>query len=94
MNHTSAHSRNVTHVLTLRLPSELKRSLEKHAKLQGVSLNQLSSYLLNREVSQLEAISSLELRLSKKKISVLKRKVKKIFEKIPERNVPDWDAMD
>ena len=85
---------NNSRVLTLRLPLELKKNIEKHAKLQGVSINQLSSYLLNREISQLDAIYSLEYRLSKRSIISLKKKTKKILDKIPEREVPNWDKID
>jgi len=82
---------NRTQVVTLRLPVELKRRLEREAKYQGVSLNQMTSYLLNIQLTQMEAISSLESRLSKKSISTLKTKVNRIMNKVPDRKVPEWD---
>jgi hypothetical protein len=66
--------------------------LEKEAKYQGVSLNQLTNYLLNLQVTQLETISLLESRLPRKSASTLKRKVGRILNQIPERSVPDWDS--
>ncbi len=82
---------NRTQVVTLRLPVELKRRLEREAKYQGVSLNQMTNYLLNIQLTQMEAISSLESRLSKKSISTLKTKVNRIMNKVPDRKVPEWD---
>jgi len=81
-----------TQVVTIRMPVELKSRLEKEAKYQGVSLNQLTNYLLNLQATQLETISLLESRLSRKSISTLKRKVFSILNQIPERSVPDWDS--
>jgi hypothetical protein len=93
MNNASSQVSKETQVVTLRIPMELKKRLEKHAKFQGVSLNHLASYLLNFEVTQLEAISSLENRLSMKDLSTLKKRVNKILHKIPKREVADWDSL-
>lgn len=82
-----------TQVVTLRLPKDLKRRLEREAKYQGVSINQLTNYLLNSQLTQLESVSILESRLSKKSISSLKRKVNKTLSKVPSRKVPDWDKV-
>ena len=81
-------------VVTLRMPKDLKRRLEREAKYQGVSLNQLTNYLLNSQLTQLESVSVLESRLSEKSISNLKRKAKKILSKVPAREVPNWDKID
>ncbi len=70
-----------TQVVTLRLPKDLKRRLEREAKYQGVSINQLTSYLLNSQLTQLESISILESRISKKSVKSLKDKQKKFFPK-------------
>ena len=83
-----------TQVVTLRLPKDLKRRLEREAKYQGVSINQLTSYLLNSQLTQLESISILESRISKKSVKSLKRKAKKILSNTPSREVPDWDKID
>ena len=83
-----------TQVVTLRMPKELKRRLEREAKYQGVSLNQLTNYLVNIQLTYLESISILESRLEKKSISTLKKSVKDILKKVPERDVPHWDRID
>ncbi len=80
-----------TQVVTLRVPKELKKRLEREARYQGVSLNQLTNYLLNTQLTQIEMISVLEARLSNKSISSLKRKVGKILDRVPSRDVPEWD---
>jgi hypothetical protein len=82
---------NNAQVLTLKIPSELKRRLERQAKFQGTSLNQLTNYLLTTQLTQLETLSALETRLSQKSVPNLKKKVENILKKIPDKNVPDWD---
>ena len=78
-------------VVTLRMPKELKRRLDREAKYQGVSLNQLTNYLVNIQLTHLESVSILESRINKKSIPNLKRKVRIILDKVPEKNVPSWD---
>ena len=80
-------------VVTLRMPKDLKRRLEREAKYQGVSINQLTNYLLNSQLTQLESVSVLEARLSEKDIRSLKRRAKKILSKVPSREVPQWDKI-
>lgn len=82
-----------TQVVTLRMPKDLKRRLEREAKYQGVSINQLTNYLLNSQLTYLESVSILEARLSKKSTGNLKREVKKILLKVPAREVSDWDSV-
>jgi hypothetical protein len=82
-----------TNVITLRVPWELKRRLEKQARFQGVSINQLSNYLLNEQLTQLELIASLESRLAEKSIDGLKIKVSNILKKVPRRETPSWDVI-
>lgn len=85
---------NKTQVVTLRVPVELKIRLEHEAKFQGVSLNNLANYLLTTQLSQLEALSVIESRISKKNISDLKSKVKKVLEAVShKKTVPEWDAI-
>lgn len=84
---------NNTQVVTLRIPSELKTRLEREARYQGVSINQLATYLLNIQVTQLEMISTLESRLQQKSLSGLKRRVRNILKKVPSREVQDWDVI-
>ena len=82
-----------TQVVTLRMPKELKRRLDREAKYQGVSVNQLANYLVNIQLTHLESVSLLESRLEKKSISSLKGKVKRTLNNIPKRNVPSWDSL-
>ena len=83
-----------TQVVTLRVPVELKIRLEHEAKFQGVSLNNLANYLLTTQLGQLEALSVIESRISKKNISDLKSKVKKVLEAVShKKTVPEWDAI-
>ncbi len=82
-----------TQVVTLLLPKDLERRLEREAKYQGVSINQLTNYLLNSQLTQLESVSILESRLSNKSVNNLKKKVKKIIAKVPSREVQNWDRM-
>jgi hypothetical protein len=82
-----------TQVVTLRMPKELKRRLDREAKYQGVSLNQLANYLVNVQLTHLESVSLLESRLEKKSIRSLKAKAKKILDNVPERDVPSWDSI-
>lgn len=83
-----------TQVVTLRMPKELKRRLEREAKYQGVSINQLANYLMTIQLTYLESVSILESRLEKKSIPSLKARVKEILSKLPERDVPSWDKID
>ena len=82
-----------TQVVTLRMPIDLKNRLETTAKYQGVSVNQFANYLLNTTLTQIETLSSLETRVSQKSIPTLKKKVRNILDKIPGKEVPDWDAI-
>ena len=66
------------------------KKLELEAKHQGVSINQLSNYLLAVQLTQLETLYALESRLEKKSIPHLKERVKHIQEKIPGKQVPAW----
>jgi len=85
---------NSTQVVTLRMPTELKKRLEREAKYQGVSINQLANYLLNTQITQLEMISNLETRLKRKSVAKLKKRVRDILQKVPNREVPEWDRIE
>ena len=85
---------NKTQVVTLRVPVELKFRLEYEAKHQGVSLNNLANYFLTTQLSQIEALSLIESRISQKNITDLKSKVKNILDAVPKKNtVPKWDII-
>ncbi len=83
-----------TQIITLRVPVELKVRLEYEAKHQGVSLNNLANYFLTTQLSQVEALSVIESRISQKNIADLKSKVRKILDAVPRRkSVPEWDVI-
>ncbi len=82
-----------TQVVSLRMPKELKRRLDREAKYQGVSLNQLANYLVNSQLTYMELISILESRLENKSIPALKLKVRKTLNKVPDKKVPAWDSI-
>ena len=83
-----------TQVVTLRMPKELKRRLEREAKYQGVSINQLANYLMTIQLTYLESVSILESRLEKKSVPSLKIKVRELLNSVPEREVPNWDRIE
>jgi len=83
-----------TQVVTLRIPIDLKSRLENEAHLQGVSMNNLANYMLTTQISQIEVLSALEARVSKKDIPSLKTKVAKILEAVQvDENIPEWDKI-
>jgi hypothetical protein len=83
-----------TQVVTLRIPVELKARLENEAHLQGVSMNNLANYMLTTQISQIEVLSALEARASKKDITSLKSKVSKVLESVQKNtDVPEWDKI-
>jgi len=85
---------NKTQVVTLRIPVDLKARLENEAHLQGVSMNNLANYLLTTQISQIEVLSALEARMSKKEISSLKTNVRKTLGSVEKNtDVPEWDKV-
>ena len=83
-----------TKIVTLRVPAELKSRLEREAKQQGVSLNNLANYFLATQLSQLETLSMIESRISGKSLPELKTKVQKILQSVPNKQkVPEWDRI-
>ena len=83
-----------TQVVTLRIPIELKSRLESEAHLQGVSMNNLANYMLTTQISQIEVLSALEARISRKDIPSLKTKVAKILETVQvSTDIPEWDQV-
>ncbi|PWQ97915.1 toxin-antitoxin system HicB family antitoxin [Leucothrix arctica] len=83
-----------TQVVTLRVPLDLKKRLESEAQLQGVSMNNLANYLLTTQISQLEALSTIEARMANKSFAELKSKVNGMLDTVEESdNVPSWDSL-
>ena len=83
-----------TQVVTLRIPIDLKSRLESEAHLQGVSMNNLANYMLTTQISQIEVLSALEARISRKDVQSLKTKVAKVLEAVQvNTEVPEWDKV-
>ena len=83
-----------TKIVTLRVPAELKYRLEREAKQQGVSLNNLANYFLTSQLSQIETLSSIESRISGKNLPELKKRVKAILKSVPhKKTLPSWDTI-
>ena len=83
-----------TQVVTLRVPVELKSRLDQQAKTQGVSLNNLANYMLTTQLSELETLSKIEQRITRKNLISLKANVLAILSKVPrKRELPEWDKL-
>ncbi len=83
-----------TQVVTLRIPVDLKARLENEAHNQGVSMNNLANYMLTTQISQIEVLSAIETRISRKNISSLKTKVNKVLASVQKNHdVPEWDKV-
>jgi hypothetical protein len=83
-----------TQVVTLRIPVDLKARLENEAHIQGVSMNNLANYMLTTQISQIEVLSAIEARISRKNISSLKTKVNKILDSVQKNyDIPEWDKV-
>lgn len=84
----------MANVLTIRVPSDLKRRIEVAAQGQGVSINQLAMYMFSREVSSLEAGD----RISKYWKGLSRGEILSGFDdamsKVTSRKVPEWDRVD
>ena len=83
-----------TQVVTLRVPVDLKARLENEAHIQGVSMNNLANYMLTTQISQIEVLSAIEARISRKNISSLKTKVNKVLDSVQKNyDIPEWDKV-
>lgn len=81
--------------VTLRMPVALKFRLEDEAKQQGVSFENLANCFLAAQLRQLELLSGMEQRKSKKNIAELKAKVNRILDAVPKRDdTPEWDSLE
>ncbi|MCK5897440.1 MAG: hypothetical protein KAG06_00020 [Methylococcales bacterium] len=83
-----------TQVVTLRIPVDLKARLENEAHIQGVSMNNLANYMLTTQISQIEVLSAIEVRISRKNISSLRNKVNKVLDSVQKNyDIPEWDKV-
>jgi uncharacterized protein (DUF1778 family) len=79
--------------LTIRVSEDLKHRIEKVATLQGVSINQFALYAFTKEIADLEASSYLRNLLKRVDKRTMTQEMDRIPAAVPERHVPDWDAM-
>ena len=79
--------------LTIRVPEDLKQRIEKVATLQGVSINQFALYAFTKEIADLEASSYFQNLLKRVDKRAMMQEMDRILAAVPERHVPDWDAM-
>ena len=77
----------------VRMPADLKRRLQALARRQGVSLNQLITYSLTRELTALEGLSYLEQRLEGRSPQKVRAAVDRVLRKANDREVPGWDRV-
>ena len=82
-----------TNAVLVRMPADLKRRLQAQARQQGVSLNQLITYSLTREISALEAMAYLEQRLEGKSARKVRTAFDRVLRKVKDREVPAWDRI-
>lgn len=86
---------NNNNVLTLRIPRDLKDSIEKAAEEQGVSMNQFAIYAFTREISELETRSFFQAQYADKTRKEIFKTFDDVMKKIPKKTItPDWDQME
>ena len=83
------------HVLTIRVPKDLKERIEKTAEKQGVSMNQFAIYAFAREIAELETTAFFQNQYAgKNKREILEAFDAVMAKKIPSQTPPDWDQVD
>ena len=79
--------------LTIRVPRDLKDRIEKYSAMQGVSINQFALYVFTKELGEMETNRYLSARVKEKNKQVILAGFDAVMEKVPNRDVPDWDEM-
>lgn len=80
--------------LTIRVPEELKNRIETLAAQQGISINQFAMYAFAKEIGELETgefFRKITRGVDKKDLF---RRFDEMLAKVPDREVPEWDAPD
>ncbi|MFP4406960.1 MAG: toxin-antitoxin system HicB family antitoxin [Spirochaetaceae bacterium] len=80
--------------LTIRVPEELKERIEILAAQQGISINQFAMYAFAKEIGEYETAKTLRGMTSRIDKKTLFKRIDEIFEKVPDREVPDWDRVE
>jgi len=81
-------------VLTIRVPSDLKRRIALVAEEQGVSINQLAMYMFTKEIGNLEASKKISKYWMDYSVKQIKTDFDKVMQKVQKRPVPDWDKIE
>jgi FAD synthase len=84
---------NKTNTLTIRVPEDLKRRIEKLAALQGVSINQFALYAFTKEISEMQGGDYFSTMVKGTDKKHLLAEIDRILAKVPERTVPEWDRL-
>ncbi|MSR83691.1 MAG: toxin-antitoxin system HicB family antitoxin [Candidatus Latescibacteria bacterium] len=84
---------NKINAVLVRMPADLKRRLQTQAQRQRVSVNQLITYSLTRQIATLEAFSYLEQRLEGKSARKIREDFDRVLRKVKNSEVPKWDQI-
>ncbi len=77
--------------ITLRIPEELKRRIEKIAKKQGISMNQFTMYALAKKAGELEVNEWFKSYLKGKRKEEIYANFNETLMAVQEKPVPDRD---
>lgn len=83
-----------SHVMTIRVPEELKERIETNALLQGVSINQFALYAFTKELAELENSSYFQDQLRGKKKEDILSAFDRVLSKVKPSPPPEWDALE
>ncbi len=82
---------NKAQVITVRIPEDLKKRIERIAKKQGVSMNQFAMYALTKETGAMEANEWFKDYFQGKSKASIYDNFDEALEAVHERPLPDWD---
>ncbi len=81
-------------IITVRIPEDLKKRIERIAKKQGVSMNQFAMYALTKETGSMEANEWFKDYLQGKSKASVYESFDEALAMGQERSLPDWDKSD
>ncbi|HUZ18205.1 MAG TPA: toxin-antitoxin system HicB family antitoxin [Spirochaetia bacterium] len=81
-------------VLTIRVPEDLKERIERYSAIQGVSINQFALYAFTKELAELETNRYFNKLLKEKSKQQILQNFERAMQKVPDREVPDWDKLE
>lgn len=83
-----------TNILTIRIPSDLKKRISKVAEEQGVSINQLAMYMFTKEIGNIEAGQYMSNFLNGHSKKETLSGFDEVMSKVKKRRVPNWDKLE